>query len=143
MVLESRTRTGDLGEDCAVQQLVSMGYRILARNWRGTRGEVDVIAQDGDLAVAVEVKSRNGCGTDLDPAHWMPSLDQQRRIVASLHAFLARHPRRLQGCRFDVILVRAEGSAARVVNHLKNAFDGSVLLSPSTSRRVKTWKRVR
>ena len=143
MVLESRTRTGDLGEDCAVHRLESMGYRILTRNWRGKRGEVDVIAQDGDQVVAVEVKTRSGCGTNLDPRHWMPSLAQQRRIVQSLHAFLARHPQHRTLCRFDVILVRAQGSAARVVNHLKNAFDGSVLLSPSTSRRVKTWKRVR
>ena len=143
MVLESRTRTGDLGEDCAVHRLESMGYRILTRNWRGKRGEVDVIAQDGDQVVAVEVKTRSGCGTNLDPRHWMPSLAQQRRIVQSLHAFLARHPQHRTSCRFDVMLVRAQGSAARVVNHLKNAFDGSVLLSPSTSRRVKTWKRVR
>ena len=48
MVLESRTRTGDLGEDCAVHRLESMGYRILTQNWRGKRGEVDVIARDDD-----------------------------------------------------------------------------------------------
>ena len=143
MVLESRTRTGDLGEDCAVHRLESMGHHILTRNWRGKRGEVDVIARDGDLVVAVEVKTRSGCGTDLDPRHWMPSLAQQRRIVQSLHAFLARHPQHLASCRFDVMLVRAEGSTAQVEQHLEGAFDGSVLLSPSTSRRVKTWKRVR
>ena len=143
MVLESRTRTGDLGEDCAVHRLESMGYRILTRNWRGKRGEVDVIARDDDHVVAVEVKTRSGCGTDLDPRHWMPSLAQQRRIVQSLHAFLARYPQHLASCRFDVMLVRTEGFTAQVEQHLEGAFDGSILVAQTARGRSNRWTRVR
>lgn len=61
---EARTPTlGALGEALAAEYLESQGYRILARNWRdGTRGELDLIARDGDCAVAVEVKTRSGTG---------------------------------------------------------------------------------
>ena len=143
MVLESRTRTGDLGEDCAVHQLRSMGYRILARNWRGKRGEVDVIAQDGDLAVAVEVKSRSGCGTALDAAHWMPSLAQQRRIVQATHDYVRAHQRHLTSCRFDVMLVRVTEHDSRVLQHLMDVFDATALLTPSSPPKTKPWGRVR
>lgn len=143
MVLESRTRTGDLGEDCAVQHLTSLGYRILARNWRGKRGEVDVIARNGDLAVVVEVKSRNGCGTDLDPAHWMPTLSQQRRIVRAAHDFVRSASKGLASCRFDVILTRTTNNTAQVVRHMKGAFDGSVLAQHPCPRSRSPWRRVR
>jgi len=45
-----RQRLGRLGEEAAVSALRSPGYRILDRNVRPRRGEVDVIAEErGDL----------------------------------------------------------------------------------------------
>ncbi|XPP25591.1 MAG: YraN family protein [Leucobacter sp.] len=58
-----RLTLGSLGETLAAEYLEERGYRILARNWRGGRqGELDLIALDGDCAVAVEVKTRSGTG---------------------------------------------------------------------------------
>lgn len=34
------------------------GFEILARNWRGKRGEIDVVARKGRLIVVCEVKAR-------------------------------------------------------------------------------------
>ena len=43
----------------AHRHLQSLGYQVVARNWRARSGpEVDLIAQDGDTLVFVEVKSR-------------------------------------------------------------------------------------
>lgn len=51
---------GRRGEEIAAAFLESMGYRILARNYRTPQGEADLIALDGRTVVIVEVKRRDG-----------------------------------------------------------------------------------
>lgn len=53
-----RRRLGQWGEALAAERLAGLGYRILERNWRCALGEIDVVAQDGDILVFVEVKTR-------------------------------------------------------------------------------------
>jgi putative endonuclease len=52
--------SGRPGEDLACAHLQGKGLRILARNFRCRSGEVDIVAQDGDVTVFVEVKERRG-----------------------------------------------------------------------------------
>ncbi|MGO1790163.1 MAG: YraN family protein [Micrococcaceae bacterium] len=54
----TRQRLGRDGEEWAVGVLRSRGYLILARNWRGNEGELDLICVEGGAVVAVEVKTR-------------------------------------------------------------------------------------
>ena len=49
---------GSRGEDLAAEFLESAGLVVLERNFRCARGELDIIARDGDTAVFVEVKTR-------------------------------------------------------------------------------------
>jgi len=51
---------GRSGEDHAVEWLVDHGFRVVERNWRCARGEIDVIAWDSCTLVFVEVKTRAG-----------------------------------------------------------------------------------
>jgi putative endonuclease len=46
------------GEDIAASHLERMGWRILGRNVRIGRGELDIIAADGGELVIVEVRTR-------------------------------------------------------------------------------------
>lgn len=55
-----RQRLGDSGERMAERHLESLGWTILARKWRGLSGEMDLVADSGDLIVFVEVKTRRG-----------------------------------------------------------------------------------
>ena len=50
---------GRNGEDAAVDHVMSLGYRILERNFKTRVGEIDIVARDGEDLVFVEVKSRN------------------------------------------------------------------------------------
>jgi hypothetical protein len=51
--------TGAAGEKVAEQHLVStQGIRVLARNWRHGRDELDLVCLDGETLVFVEVKMR-------------------------------------------------------------------------------------
>ena len=81
------------------------GYRIVARNWRFHRNEIDIIAMDGDTLVFVEVKKRQ------DSAHGYgcEAVDhaKQQRIRRVAEAYLACTKRSQADtkCRFDVVSI--------------------------------------
>lgn len=57
-----RTALGRFGEETAARWLAEQGYRVVARNWRGVDGELDLVAEHGGWWVGVEVKTRSGLG---------------------------------------------------------------------------------
>jgi putative endonuclease len=56
--MRDRRQIGQAAENAACQILQNHGYRIVTRNVRTRRGEIDVIAWDGGTLVFVEVRSR-------------------------------------------------------------------------------------
>jgi putative endonuclease len=56
----SRQDLGKWGESVAAIRLESKGFQIQDRNWRCTRGEIDIVAYDGDELAFIEVKTRRG-----------------------------------------------------------------------------------
>ena len=135
MVLESRTRTGKLGEDLAVAHMEDLGHRVLERNWRWRRFEIDVISARAGQLVFHEVKSRTGC----DVAPDLPSLGQRRRIVKAAQAYLLREGRRGCECRFDVWWMTFRDGQSPQVTHLPNAFDGVANAPPKRN----PWRALR
>lgn len=96
---------GVRGEDMAVAYLETAGYRILERNWRFHRNEIDIIAMEDDTLVFIEVKKRQ------DSAHGYgcEAVDhaKQQRIRRVAEAYL-RYTKRSQTetkCRFDVVSI--------------------------------------
>lgn len=57
---DPRKGLGRLGERLAAEALQKAGLSILALNWRCSRGEIDILAREGDVVVVVEVKTRRG-----------------------------------------------------------------------------------
>jgi len=93
-------------------------YRILAKRFRTTQGEIDIIARKRNLVAFVEVKAR----ASLDDAAYAVTPRQQRRIIDAAQAWLMAHPDHAEfELRFDAILV-APRSLPR---HLVAAFDAS------------------
>lgn len=60
VVVVNRRARGELGERIASAFLAVKGYRILEKNVRFARREIDILAQSGGVLVAVEVKLRRG-----------------------------------------------------------------------------------
>lgn len=52
------TDTGRQAEKAAATYLEMRGYKVLERNWRRPRCEIDIIAQKDDVIYFVEVKYR-------------------------------------------------------------------------------------
>ena len=61
---ESRQEVGRRGEDLACAELERQGLAVLARNWRCSAGEIDIVAAErserGVTLVFCEVKCRSG-----------------------------------------------------------------------------------
>lgn len=96
---------GVRGENMAAAYLETAGYRIVTRNWRFHRNEIDIIAMEDDTLVFVEVKKRqdsaNGYGCEaVDHA-------KQQRIRRVAEAYLACTKRAQNDtkCRFDVVSI--------------------------------------
>ncbi len=57
MAKTAKRETGDLGEDIACKYLERKGFRVLERNYLRKWGEIDIVAEKGELLVFIEVKS--------------------------------------------------------------------------------------
>jgi putative endonuclease len=113
-------RYGRKCEEIAARHLENNGYRILEKNYRTSRGEIDIIARDNDFIVFVEVKARQ---TDRygNPKAAVTS-DKQRKIsMVALH-YLKSTGQLTNRARFDVVAVHPPDSC-QGIEIVKNAFD--------------------
>src|SRR5690606_38292386 len=91
---------GTEGETIAANHLVKQGYKILERNWRFGKEEIDIIAQKEDTLVVVEVKARfsNFFG---EPEEFV-SRAKQKHLIKASQAYIEKHNLDLE-VRFDII----------------------------------------
>lgn len=116
---------GRRGEDVAAAYLEAKGLRVMDRNYRFGREEVDVVCfeptpdNEGGVIVFVEVKARSGDG--FGPPEAAVDEAKQRAIMRVAEAYL--HERRLMPSpvRFDVVAVRFSGGDPHI-EHFENAF---------------------
>ena len=99
----SRLNVAKIGESLAVKHLKARGCEILAQNYRAVRGEIDLIAQDGEFTVFVEVKTRRSLRFGLPQAAVTPQ--KQRQISKVALAYLQARNLLDTPCRFDVIAI--------------------------------------
>ena len=110
---------GRRGEQDALSLLQGKGHRILERNFRAGRGEIDLITMDGETLVFVEVKS-GSAGVFGEPEDRV-DIRKQRRIGRVAAAYLAGNPPGHRDCRFDVVSVIRERGVT-VLRHIEDAF---------------------
>lgn len=116
----SRVVFGKTGEDLACKELERRGYAIVARRYRRRRGELDIVARDGQTLVFVEVKTRHG--RLFGEAAEAVTIAKRRRIVALALDYVTRHRVGKCPCRFDVVSVQFDADLP-VIEVFKSAFD--------------------
>jgi putative endonuclease len=101
---------GEHGEKFAARHLRSRGYRVLYRNYRVTRGEIDLVCRDGDVLAFVEVKTRQ----DERFGHPSEAVDfrKQRRISRAADAYLKELGNPEISYRFDIVEVLCRPGSA-------------------------------
>lgn len=118
--VDSRQALGRLGESAAAEALRRAGMRVLERRCRTRAGEIDLIAEDGEILVFVEVKTRAGVGYGTPAAAVTRAKQQTMARVALI--YLSRRKWLERRCRFDVVEVFARGGQVERVNHIRDAF---------------------
>ena len=108
--LDPRRALGVRGEEDARAFLEDLGLAVIARNERTARGELDLIASDGNVLVFVEVKARHAWGgtKHLEGTLGWPSARQRMRQRGAARLWLADPERvrpRTPEVRFDVVRV--------------------------------------
>lgn len=112
---------GRYGEDLAVQYLIRQGYHIIQQNYRAPCGEVDIVAQDRDVLVFVEVKTRTGQGFG-SPAEAV-TYRKRQQISRTALFYLSQQRLLNEPARFDVVAVLLKQDAEPQIELIKNAFD--------------------
>lgn len=117
----SSIELGKLGEEAAVRFLKEKGFQIKELNYRSGRGELDIIALDGEITVFIEVKARWNLEMG-DPVYGVtPGKVNQLKKIAEL--YLYDHNIEEIDCRFDVVTVLFGVEKEPIIEHYVNAFD--------------------
>lgn len=119
--MDTNMDVGRRGEDIACDYLRKNGILVLDRNWRprarDVRGELDIVARDGDALVIVEVKARRSI------AYGHPVEAITRRKLRNLRSlaltWLEQRSIHAPHMRFDVISIVIPPTGQPVIEHLR------------------------
>lgn len=110
---------GKIAEDMAADFLQKNGYKILTRNFRFQKAEIDIITEKDDLIIIIEVKARS---TDVF------TLPQEavtktkiRSIVLAANHYLEEYNKQNE-VRFDIISVLPDENKNLIIDHITDAF---------------------
>ena len=102
---DGKAAAGGRAETLAADFLGARGLSIVERNFRCRRGEIDIIARDGDVLVFAEVRLRTrndfgGAAASITPR-------KRARMTAAALYYLGRRSGTPPPCRFDALLLDA------------------------------------
>ena len=112
---------GKLGENFTIDFLKKRGFNILDRNYNVPLGEIDIIAQRGDLLIFVEVKTRRNLdfGMPLEAVNHT----KQARIKRIAELYISTRRPKFKEIRFDIMsIILSEAGKILDWEYLINAF---------------------
>jgi len=110
---------GKIAEDMAVDYLQKNGYKIMVRNFRFQKAEIDIIAEKDNVIIVVEVKARS---TDffILPQEAVTKT-KIKSIVSAANHYLEEFNKENE-VRFDIISVLPDENKNLIIDHIKDAF---------------------
>lgn len=117
--LTTAQTTGKLGEDITCRYLEKKGYRILERNWRYRRAEIDIIAKHGAALVFIEVKTRGSDYYGKPSAFFTPKQASLIATAASLYMEEIDHDWEV---RFDLVSILLDPQGNYKLEHIEDAY---------------------
>ena len=116
--MAAHNELGKKGEQLAINFLIKNEYKILEKNYRYLKAEVDIIAQKKNILVVVEVKTRstNYFGDPQDAVN--PK--KIKHLVSAIDYYIIDKDLDVE-VRFDIIAIIHQNNKTRI-EHLEDAF---------------------
>ncbi|MEI7596952.1 MAG: YraN family protein [Bacteroidota bacterium] len=111
--------TGNLGEELAADYLKTQGYKIISRNWRFGKNEIDIIAKLGEILVIAEVKTRTS--NFIEDPELSVDRKKQKFLIKAADAFVVNNNLNVE-VRFDIITIIIFDDVNHQINHIVDAF---------------------
>lgn len=111
---------GKSGEEAATRFLIHRGYKILARNYKTSLGEIDIVARDKDSLVFIEVKARRSDRFGM-PCEAVSKF-KQRQISKAALLYLKEKNLLNQNARFDIVSILYSRDEPKL-DLIKDAFE--------------------
>lgn len=109
---------GKRGEAMAEIELRQKGYKILERNYRHGKSEIDLIAEGERLLIFIEVKTRSSSSFGY-PEDFV-SKSQQQAIIRAANHYVEESGWK-GDIRFDIVAIVVKQTTIQI-EHLKDAF---------------------
>ena len=114
----STVQAGKAGEQAALSLLQRKGYKILVTNFRTRFGEIDIVAQEENILVFVEVKTRWSRKFGLPEEAVTPQ--KIRSIIKASEYYKLIHPKTPELMRIDVVAIEVENQEITRCELIKN-----------------------
>ncbi len=116
----NKREIGSYGENTACEYLINKGYKILERNYRRGKAEVDIICKKDEIVAFVEVKTRRDdtFGSPVESVNFYKT----KQIAKVSEAYIIKNG--LMGhinVRFDIIGIDHENGSPKI-DHIEDAF---------------------
>ena len=116
-----RIDLGKVGEASACRHLKQLGFNVVAKNYTTPIGEIDIIAEDGDVLVFVEVKTRRS------DVYGLPeeavNLKKMQKLTKLARLYIKSKNLYDREARFDVVSILPQGRfGKKSIRLIKNAF---------------------
>ena len=109
---------GKKGEQLAVNYLIDNGYKIVAKNWRFQKSEIDIIAQKENILASIEVKTRST--KEFGNPQDFVNAKKIKLLVMAMNEYVIRNDLDVE-VRFDIIAITKNGNNFEI-EHLEDSF---------------------
>jgi len=103
--VENKQSLGKCGEEYTARLVQEAGLRLIARNYRCPKGEMDIIARDAETLVFIEVRTRQSSFRGWGEESITQKKAQRLQAIASFYV-LQRGYKSWPSMRFDVVAIR-------------------------------------
>lgn len=109
---------GQFGENLATKHLHAKGFKIIDRNFRAGKLEIDIIAEHDEKLVIVEVKTRHTA--EIGEPWKAVTKQKQRQLIKAANSYISARDVHSE-TRFDIVSI-VHNSHRTSIEHIEDAF---------------------